>query len=118
MSDPLFPFGFGKSYTTFSIGTAKLGRSEIKRGESVSLTIPVANTGKRDGTEIVQVYVRKVNDINGPFRTLRGFKRVKVAAGKTGQATIELPPTAFEYEVWYGNSSDAKDLKSSTIVLQ
>ncbi len=133
MSDPLFPFGFGMSYTTFSIGTANISKAEIRRGESVTLTVPVANTGKRDGTEIVQVYVRKVNDINGPFRTLRGFKRVKVAAGKTSQATIDLPPTAFEffdrasgrmeqaagdYEVWYGNSSEAEDLKMSKIVLQ
>jgi beta-glucosidase len=133
MSGPLFPFGFGMSYTTFSIGTAHISKAEIERGESVTLTVPVANTGKRDGMEIVQVYVRKVNDINGPFRTLRGFKRVKVAAGKTSQATIDLPPTAFEffdrangrmeqaagdYEVWYGNSSEAEDLKMSKIVLQ
>ena len=133
MSGPLFPFGFGMSYTTFSIGTAHISKAEIERGESVTLTVPVANTGKRDGMEIVQVYVRKVNDINGPFRTLRGFKRVKVAAGKTSQATIDLPPTAFEffdrasgrmdqaagdYEVWYGNSSEAENLKMSKIVLQ
>jgi beta-glucosidase len=133
MSDPLFPFGFGMSYTTFSIGAANISKAEIRRGESVTLTVPVANTGKRDGTEIVQVYVRKVNDINGPVRTLRGFKRVKVAGGKASQATIDLPPTAFEffdrasgrmeqtageYELWYGTSSDAKDLKMAKIVLQ
>jgi beta-glucosidase len=62
MSDPLFPFGFGLSYTTFSIGNAKFRNTSIKTNESVQLTIPVTNTGKRSGTEIVQVYVRKVND--------------------------------------------------------
>jgi beta-glucosidase len=61
MSDPLFPFGYGLSYTTFTIGDAKINNTTIKNNESVELTIPVSNTGKLDGTEIVQVYVRKVN---------------------------------------------------------
>ena len=60
MSDPLFPFGFGLSYTTFSIGNAEISKTKIKKDEGVQLTIPVTNTGKRAGTEIVQVYVRKV----------------------------------------------------------
>ena len=132
MSDPLFPFGFGLSYTTFSIGNAKFSKTSIKANEIVELTIPVSNTGKRDGTEIVQVYVRKVNDTDGPLKTLRGFQRVDVAAGKTGQAVINLPYTSFEffdresgkmtvtageYEVFYGNSSDAKDLKMNRITI-
>jgi len=49
MSDPLFPFGFGLSYTTFSLGVAHTSKSEITRGESVELTVPVMNTGKCDG---------------------------------------------------------------------
>ena len=133
MSDPLFPFGFGLSYTTFSIGDAKLSNTTMKANESVELTIPVTNTGKRDGTEIVQVYVRKINDTDGPLKTLRGFQRVNVAVGKTGQATIGLPRTAFEffdrakgkmsvtareYEVLYGNSSDNKDLKSIKVTIE
>ncbi len=133
MTDPLFPFGFGLSYTTFSIGTARVSAPEIKRGESVALTIPVANTGKRDGTEIVQVYVRKVDDTNGPLKTLRGFQRVAIAAGKTRQATITLPPSAFEffdrpsgmmtqtpgaYEILYGSSSAPKDLQNLQISVQ
>jgi beta-glucosidase len=132
MSDPLFPFGFGLSYTTFSIGNAKLNNTAIKANESVELTIPVSNKGKRNGTEIVQVYVRKLNDTDGPLKTLKGFQRVDVSAGKTIQAVINLPYNSFEffdrstgkmavvageYEVLYGNSSDAKDLKATTIMI-
>jgi beta-glucosidase len=132
MSDPLFPFGFGLSYTTFSIGNAKLNNTAIKANESVELTIPVSNKGKRNGTEIVQVYVRKLNDTDGPLKTLKGFQRVNVSAGKTVQAVINLPYNSFEffdrstgkmavvageYEVLYGNSSDAKDLKTTTIMI-
>jgi len=133
MSDPLFPFGFGLSYTTFSIGNAKINKTNIKNDESVELSIPVSNTGKRDGTEIVQVYVRKVNDTSGPLKTLREFQRVNVATGKTSQATIILDPSAFEffdkasnrmavtageYELLYGTSSDNKDLKTLKLTIQ
>ena len=97
MSDPLFPFGFGLSYTTFFIGDAKLSNTTMNVNESVELTIPVTNTGKRDGTEIVQVYLRKVNDTDGPYKTLKGFQRIDIAAGKTAQATINLPWAAFEF---------------------
>jgi len=133
MSDPLFPFGFGLSYTTFSIGNAKINKTNIKNDESVELSIPVSNTGKRDGTEIVQVYVCKVNDTSGPLKTLREFQRVNVATGKTSQATIILDPSAFEffdkasnrmavtageYELLYGTSSDNKDLKTLKLTIQ
>ncbi|MEJ5352498.1 MAG: xylan 1,4-beta-xylosidase [Melioribacteraceae bacterium] len=131
--DALFPFGYGLSYTTFKIGEARLSKSTIQKTESVELTIPVSNTGKRDGTEIVQVYVRKVNDVDGPIKTLRGFQRVNVPAGKTKEAVIQLQTKAFEfydrasrkmivasgeYEILYGNSSRASDLKLLKVVVQ
>jgi len=127
---PLFPFGYGLSYTTFSIGDAKTSKNEIGNNEGLQLTIPVSNTGKRDGTEVVQVYVRKVNDANGPAKTLRSFQRIDVTRGKTVNAIINLPYSTFEfyddkalqvkvtpgeYELWYGNSSDAKDLKMTKV---
>ena len=133
MSDPLFPFGYGLSYTTFSIGNAKVSKSIINKDESVDLTIPVSNTGKRDGTEIVQVYVHKVNDSDGPIKTLRGFLRIDVDAGKTSQAVINLPYSSFEffdrasgkmdvttgeYELLFGTSSDNNDLKTIVITIQ
>jgi beta-glucosidase len=133
MSDPLFPFGFGLSYTTFSIGTAEISRNKISKDGNVELTIPVSNSGKRTGTEIIQVYVHKVNDTDGPLKTLKGFKRIELAAGKSGQAVVNLPSASFEffdrtsgkmavtpgdYEIWYGSSSDVRDLKMAMVTIQ
>ncbi len=132
-TDHLFPFGFGLSYSNFEIGTAILSKTTIKADETIQMTIPVKNSGKLDGTEIVQIYIRKVNDIDGPIKTLRGFKRVEISAGETQQVTLELTPSSFEfydwnqrkmlvtpgeYEVYYGNSSDAKDLKMIKLLIQ
>jgi len=131
--EALFPFGFGLSYTSFEIGKAAVGRTTIKPDEVTWLTIPVTNTGDIAGTEIVQVYIRKVGDVDGPLKTLKGFKRVELAPGKTSDTLIELPPNSFEfydreqrkmaitpgeYEVYYGNSSAKKDLKTLTIQIQ
>ena len=133
MTDALFPFGYGLSYTTFTIGPARLAKTEISNNESITLTIPVLNTGKRNGTEIVQVYIRRPGDSDGPLKTLKGFQRVSVDAGKAGEAVIELPYTSFEYfnrdnhrmtvtageyEILYGSSSNAKDLKTEKITVK
>jgi beta-glucosidase len=132
MADPLFPFGFGLSYTSFSIGEARLFDNVIKSGESAELTIPVSNIGKVAGTEVVQVYVHKVYDKNGPIKTLRGFHRINLEPGMTSEITIDLPGEAFEffdrltgkmsaapgeYELWYGNSSSSSDLKMVKITI-
>ncbi len=124
--DALFPFGYGLSYTKFKIGEARLNKTSIKPNESIQLTVPVTNAGKRDGAEVVQVYIRKVNDTDGPLKTLRGYNRVEIPAGKTQQVSISLNPSSFEffdwgqrkmmvtpgeYEVFYGNSSNTKDLR-------
>jgi beta-glucosidase len=124
-NDPLFAFGYGLSYTTFEIGEAKMNGTE-------SITIPVTNTGKKDGTEIVQLYIRDLSDQEGPLKSLRGFQRVEVKAGQTTNATIELTMKSFEfwdaesntmrtkpgqYEILYGTSSQDKDLKRLTVTL-
>jgi beta-glucosidase len=132
MNDALFPFGFGLSYSTFSVGDAKCSNTAIKANESISLTIPVKNTGKRTGTEVIQVYVHKVNDTDGPIKTLKNFQKVELDAGESGQAVMSLPYNSFEffdktkvkmavspgeYEILYGTSSDAKDLKIAKITV-
>ncbi|MBL7749913.1 MAG: glycoside hydrolase family 3 C-terminal domain-containing protein [Chitinophagaceae bacterium] len=126
MNDALFPFGYGMSYTSFSIGVANVNSGFVKAGEPVSLTIPVTNTGKRAGTEVLQVYIKKVKDPGGPIRTLRAYQRVELKAGATSPVLIDLASSAFEfydavegkmtvkpgeYELWYGNSSAQENLK-------
>jgi beta-glucosidase len=133
MNDALFPFGYGLSYTRFEIGPASLTKTVIRADETIRLTVPVKNAGKRDGTEVVQVYVRKADDIEGPIKTLRGFQRVDIKSGEARQVTIDLPPSSFEfydraqrkmavtpgeYEVYYGNSSDPDDLKLVKLTVQ
>ncbi len=125
-AEPLFQFGFGLSYTRFSIDNAQLNKTQIKKDENLAITIPIINTGKINGTEIVQVYVKKVGAGYELNKTLRGFKRIEIAAGKTVNAVIDLHPASFEfynaktlkmdvtpgkYEIWYGNSSAKRDLK-------
>ncbi len=132
-TDVLFPFGFGLSYSKFNIGEAKLSKTTIKPNENIQLSFPVKNVSKRDGTEIVQVYVRKAKDTDGPLKTLKAFKRINLKAGEKQLVAIDLPASSFEfydantigmkvtsglYEVYYGNSSDAKDLKMITVAIQ
>jgi beta-glucosidase len=132
-TDVLFPFGFGLSYSKFDIGSANLSKTTIKPNENTQLSFPIQNASKRNGTEIVQVYVHKLNDNGGPLKTLKAFKRVELKAGEKQNVTIDLPASSFEfydtktmkmavtsggYEVYYGNSSDAKDLKMIKISIQ
>lgn len=118
---PLYPFGYGLSYTTFIYGEANLGKNTIGKGETAMLTVPVSNVGQRDGDEVVQVYLRSPADKDGPRYTLRAFKRVHIPAGQTKSVTIPLTHESFEwfdeatntmhpvagtYELLYGGSSD------------
>ena len=128
-NDALFPFGYGLSYTSFEMGEA----SSTVDGNSVAITVPLKNTGKRDGTEIVQVYIRNTADKEGPLKTLRAFKRVDVKAGQEVTETIQLSRESFEgwdgetntmrfvpgtYDIFVGNSSADKDLQRLTVQIQ
>lgn len=127
-NDPLFAFGYGMSYTQFEIGKAKVERN----GDEYQVSIPVSNTGKRKGTETVQVYLRDLSDKEGPLKSLRGFQRIEVEAGATKQAQVTLTRKSFEffdtatntmrvkpgrYELLYGNSSLDCSLKKEIILL-
>lgn len=132
-TDVLFPFGFGLSYSKFDIQAGNLSKNKIKPNEDTQLKFSIKNSSKRSGTEIVQVYVRKLNDTEGPLKTLKAFKRIELKAGEKQNVTIDLPASSFEfydaktrgmniasgeYEVYYGNSSDTKDLKTAKVVIQ
>jgi beta-glucosidase len=124
--EPLFKFGHGLSYTTFEFSKPKYDNKSGK------VSVKVKNTGKMDGDEVVQVYLRKKDDANGPNKTLRAYKRVSIKAGETQSVEIELPRESFEwwdagtntmrvksgkFEVMVGNSSDDACLKKITVKL-
>ena len=121
---PLWNFGYGLSYTSFSFG-----KPSYKNGK---ITVDVSNTGKLDGDEIVQVYLRHTKDNDGPIKSLRGFKRVSIKAGETKRVEIDMPKENFEtwdastntmrviggeYDIMVGNSSIDADLKHIKVVL-
>ena len=121
--DALFPFGYGLSYTTFEIRNEKL---EMKNDGGGIVTVEVTNTGKKDGTEIVQLYIRNLQDPDGPLKSLRAFERVEVKAGQTVTAKLTFDRKSLEfwdsetntmrvkpgrYELLIGTSSADKDFK-------
>ena len=125
MNDALFPFGYGLSYTSFRMGDAALSHSILRKGEKITLKVPVSNVGKKDGTEIVQVYVKDPADTEGPLKSLKAFETVDVKAGKPAESVITLDSRTFDlfdastnsvrakagkYEFSYGSSSADTDL--------
>ena len=124
--EPLYPFGYGLSYTTFKYGKPKF---DAKNGK---LTVSVTNNGNADGTEIVQVYLRNDKDTDGPIKTLRGFSRVELKAGETKNVAVDMPRESFEcwdsssntmrvmkgkYTLFVGSSSMEKDLQQIKVKL-
>jgi beta-glucosidase len=99
--DPLFPFGYGLSYTTFQLSNLKIQ----KAGSDVKVSLDVGNTGRRAGAEVVQIYVGQENpSVPRPLRELKGFRKVMLDPDQTRRVEITLPRSAFAY--W---SPDKKD---------
>lgn len=89
---PLFPFGYGLSYTTFEYSNVKLSATELKVNDTLKVTFDLANTGDYDATEICQLYVRDlVGSVTRPVKELKGFKRVTLKAGEKKQVEFDLP---------------------------
>ena len=130
---PQYAFGYGLSYTTFAVGKGKLSKSSMKADGKVTITVPVKNTGKREGTETVQVYVKALDDAGAPIKALKGFQKLSLKPGETQKATITLNGEAFEYynemidelsvkpgryQILYGTSSLDKDLQSFDFIVE
>ena len=127
---PLYPFGFGLSYTTFKFGEPRLTKRIIRKNESTTVRVDVTNTGQVQGDEVVQMYIRdKVSSVTRPVKELKGFGRVTLEAGQTATVTFEIAPEhlAFynidmkyvvepgEFEIMVGNSSRDQDLQKVTL---
>ena len=130
---PQYAFGYGLSYTTFAVGKAKLSARSMKKGGTVKIMVPVTNTGKREGTETIQIYVKALEDAEAPIKALKGFQKLSLKPGETATATILLDDEAFEYyneaidelsvkpgryQILYGTSSLDKDLQSFDFVVK
>lgn len=93
---PLFPFGYGLSYTTFAYSNLKLSAPSIRAGDTVTVSVDVRNTGDRPGDEVVQLYMRDdVASVAEPVKELKGFRRITLAAGETRTVTFKLTPDEF-----------------------
>ncbi len=120
---PLYPFGFGLSYTTFSITNLKLSAAQVKVGGTLTVTAAVTNTGKVAGDEVVQLYIhQRFGTDSRPLRELKGFERVTLQPGETKTVTFQLGPEQLTYwstragtwvqdaatfDVWVGSDSRA-----------
>jgi beta-glucosidase len=94
--DPLFPFGFGLSYTHFEIGSPRLSAPRIQADQSVTVLVDVTNTGKVAGDEVVQLYLRQlVSSVTRPVKELKGFRRVTLAPNQSTTVQFTLDRTAF-----------------------
>ncbi|HEY9427973.1 MAG TPA: beta-glucosidase BglX, partial [Gemmatimonadaceae bacterium] len=88
---PLYPFGYGSSYTTFEYGEPRLSATEIRRGDSLVVTVSVTNSGAREGDEVVQLYLRDdVASVTRPVKELRGFRRITLRPGETRMVTFTV----------------------------
>ncbi len=123
-NSPLYPFGYGLSYTSFAFGPIRLDHHTLRPGGSLEVSVKVSNTGSRRGAEVVQMYVHdKVATISPPVRLLKGFRRVSLKPGesKTVRFRLKAKQLAFylghgvvgtesgHYQVFVGGDSTAKD---------
>jgi len=128
-NDPMFPFGFGLSYTTFKYGNLKLSSSKINKDEDVTVSLEVKNTGAVDGAEIVQLYIHdKYASIVRPVKELKGFDKVFLKPGETKTVTFTIKPKDLsfwnidmkfvvepgDFEIMIGSSSE--DIKLRTVL--
>ncbi|MDQ6787499.1 MAG: glycoside hydrolase family 3 C-terminal domain-containing protein [Acidobacteriota bacterium] len=97
-TEPLFPFGFGLSYTTFSYSNLKITKPKIRADEETTVTFDVTNTGKRRGDEVAQMYIRDdVSSVTRPIKELKDFARITLEPGETKQVTFTITPAKLAF---------------------
>jgi len=130
---PLFAFGYGLSYTTFAFKNVGLEEKKIKRDGSTRVLVDVTNTGKRAGTEVVQLYIRDLfSSVTRPIKELKGFQKVSLAAGETKTVAVDITPESLafydinmryvvepgEFAIMVGNSSRGGDLQKVILTVE
>jgi beta-glucosidase len=129
---PLFPFGFGLSYTTFRLENVRLAKSGMKRNGSTRMLVDVTNTGQRPGTEVVQMYIRdRISSVTRPVKELRGFKKVSLESGQKQTVALDITTESLafydvnlkyvvepgEFDILVGNSSRDEDLQKVRLMV-
>lgn len=130
---PLFAFGFGLSYTTFAFRNLRLTKKRMKRNGATRVRVEVTNTGKRAGTETVQLYIRdRISSVTRPVKELKGFQKIWLEPGETRTVELAVTPESLafydadmkytvepgEFEIMVGNSSRDTDLQKVILTVQ
>ena len=127
---PLYAFGYGLSYTTFALENARLVKTRIPKKGSTQVMVDVVNTGKRAGSEVVQLYIRDlVSSVTRPVKELKGFKRIWLEPGERATVTLDITPASLafydinmkyvvepgDFQIMIGTSSRDADLTKLTL---
>ncbi len=131
--EPLYPFGFGLSFTNFDYSKPKLSSTMINSNEIVSVTVSVTNTGNYDGDEVVQMYIRdQVSSVTRPVKELKGYKRIFLKKGETKEVFFDIDKSTLafydinmkycvepgDFTIMVGSSSNDRDLKSTKLTVK
>jgi beta-glucosidase len=110
---PLYPFGFGLSYTAFSYSNLRLSAAKFKKNGTLTATVDVTNTGARDGDEVVQLSASHLNSVvERPQRELKGFRRIHLAARQTTSIQFTIPAQSL---AWWNPAQHAWQVESDTV---
>lgn len=129
-NEPVYPFGFGLSYTQFTYGDLKLNKTSMSANESIKVSVDITNSGSRKGAEVVQLYIRdRVGSVTRPVKELKGFQKIELAPGETKEVTFEITNEMLsfyrndmtfgsepgEFDVFIGGNS--RDVKQASFTL-
>ncbi len=129
---PLFTFGFGLSYTSFTLKDVRLVKRKIRRNGSTQVLVDVTNTGQRQGTEVVQMYIRdRISSVTRPVKELKGFRKISLQPGQTQTVALDITPESLayydvnmsyvvepgEFEIMIGSSSRDCDLRKVVLTV-